>query len=271
MKTKLLLIFIILIITLIGFCGCIVINDEGSQVKEYFEDEYYADNQTILTVSNVNGEINIISWDEKNISLNATKRSRYGYEDLDKAKIHVTENNNEIIIEIQHDQPIRSRAVDLEIKIPYNVTIKSATSTNGAISLSDTKGDTILSTTNGHINVENVDGYIKASSTNGGIYTKNTSGIDDISTTNGGISVEVLNIIENIKIQSTNGGITVYINQSLNAEIDIATVNGGISIEGLDISTSESSSKHLKGTIGSGGNTLEIQTTNGGITLFKLE
>ncbi|UCB59003.1 MAG: DUF4097 family beta strand repeat protein [Thermoplasmatales archaeon] len=271
MKTKFLVSFLAFIITFIIFSGCININVEGYEVKEFYENEYQADNQTILTVSTVNGLINVVSWDEKNISLNATKRSRYGYEDLDKAKIIVTEINNEITIEIQHDQPIRSRAVDLEIKIPKNVTVKSATTTNGPITLSKIKGDTILSSINGAINIEDVDGYINASSTNGCINIKNTSGIDDLSTTNGGIIAEVLNIIKNIKIQTINGEISLYINQSLNAEFNISTINGGIIIEDLDISTSETSSKHLRGTIGSGGNTLEIKTTNGVIKLFKLE
>jgi hypothetical protein len=272
LENKLFVFTLIVILTLAGFCGCINLNTESpsSEVREYFESEYDANDDTILSVSTVNGAITITSWDGVNISLNATKRSTYGIEDLDKAEIIVTENDNEITIEIQHTQPIRTRAVDLDINIPYNVTVKSAYSTNGPIQITDTKGDIVLSNTNGPINIEDVDGYIKASTTNGGIEIKGTTGIDDLTTTNGGITAEIFDIKDDVNIQSTNGGITLYIKSSINASIEIATINGGISVDDALISITESSSKSLKGTIGTGGDTIKIQTTNGDINVYEL-
>lgn len=272
LENKLFVFTLIVILTLAGFCGCINLNTESpsSEVREYFESEYDANDDTILSVSTVNGAITITSWDGVNISLNATKRSTYGIEDLDKAEIIVTENNNELTIEIQHTQPIRTRAVDLDINIPYNVTVKSASSTNGPIQITDTKGDTVLSNTNGPINIEDIDGYIKASTTNGGIEIKGTTGIDDLTTTNGGITAEIFDIKDDVNIQSTNGGITVYLKSSINASIEIATINGGISVDDALISITESSSKSLKGTIGTGGDTIKIQTTNGDINVYEL-
>lgn len=272
MKNKLFFFTLIIILTIVDISGCININTESpsSEVREYFESEYDVNDDTILSVSTVNGAITIASWDGVNISLNATKRSTYGIEDLDKAEIIVTENNNEITIEIQHTQPIRTRAVDLDIKIPYNVTIESASSTNGPIQITDTKGNTVLSNTNGPINIEDVDGYIKASTTNGGIEIKGTTGIDDLTTTNGGITAEIFDIKDDVNIQSTNGGISVYIKSTINASIEIATTNGSISVDEALILITESSSKSLKGTIGSGGDTINILTINGDINVYAL-
>lgn len=272
LKSKLFVFTLIMILTIVDISGCININTESpsSEVREYFESEYDANDDTILSVSTVNGAITITSWDGVNISLNATKRSTYGIEDLDKAEIIVTENNNEITIEIQHTQPIRTRAVNLDIKIPYNVTIESASSTNGPIQITDTKGDTVLSNTNGPINIEDVDGYIKASTTNGCIEIKGTTGIDDLTTTNGGITAEIFDIKDDVNIQSTNGGISVYIKSTINASIEIATTNGSISVDEALILITESSSKSLKGTIGTGGDTINILTTNGGINVYAL-
>ncbi len=273
MKIKLFTAFLIVILIVAGFCGCIDLVSEkpGPEVKEYFEDEYLATNNTVLSFSTVNGAISVSSWDGVNITLNATKRSRYGYDDLKNAEIIVSENNNEITIEIQHVQPIRSRAVDLDIKIPYNVTVKSASSINGPIQITNTKGNTVFSTTNGAIIAEGIDGYVKASTTNGGIDIKSTTGVGDLTTTNGGISAEIFDIKDDIDIQSTNGGITVYINPTINVSIEITTTNGDISAYDSIISVTESSSKYLKGTIGNGGNKINIKTTNGGIKVFKLE
>ena len=273
MKIKLFTAFVIVILIIVGFSGCIDFFGEktGPEVKEYLENEYLATNNTILSISTVNGAINVSSWDGINITLNATKRSRHGYDDLEKADIIVTENNNEITIEIQHVQPIRNRAVDLDVKIPYNVTIKSASSVNGPIQITKTKGDAVLSNTNGPIIAEGIDGYVKATTTNGGINIKSTTGIDDLTTTNGGISAEIFDIKDDIDIQSTNGGITVYINPINNASIEILTTNGGMLVDETFISVIDSESKYLKGTIGNGGSNIDIKTTNGGIKVFKLE
>jgi len=271
LNLKIKLITVLIILFVIVFSGCINFSEKsGPEVREYFENEYIAENDTILRITTTNGAISVISWDGENITMNATKRSRHGYDDLDKAKIIVTEDNNEINIEIQHDQPIRNRAVDLDIKIPKNVTLQSVTSTNGPIEITNTKGDSVLTTTNGPIIAEGIDGYVKASSTNGGIDIKSTTGVDNLITTNGGISAEIFDIINDINIHTTNGGITVYINSTINASIEISTINGDIFVDTSLISVTQESSKYLKGTIGSGGFKIDIQTTNGGIKVYKL-
>jgi len=245
----------LLIFIIVGFSGCIDLsnNSSGPEVKSYFEDEYDADEDTILSVSTVNGEITITSWDGKKISLNATKRTRNGEDDLNNAEIVVSENGNKINIEIQHAQPIRSRAVDLDIKIPYNVTVESATSTNGPIA------------------IENVEGFVKATTTNGPIEIKGTTGIDDLISTNGGITAEIFDIQENIDIQTTNGGITLYLKSTINASIKISTTNGGINVDGAFITVTESSSKSFRGIIGNGEYSIDVITTNGGIKIYELE
>jgi DUF4097 and DUF4098 domain-containing protein YvlB len=270
MKIKLMIFLITLILIVTGLSGCIS-TTLGPEVQEYFEAEYAADDNTTISVSTVNGEIEITSWTGDNVTLNATKRTRHGKDDLENIRIRVSEDNNEISIEIQHPDNAGNRAVDLDIKIPDNVTVETATSTNGPIQITNVKGDAILSTTNGPITVEGVDGYIEATTTNGGIDIQGTTGIDYVTSTNGGIFVEIFDFIEDIIIQTTNGGINAYINQSQNANIEIMTVNGGISIEDLEITVAESTSKFLRGTIGDGGDKITIITTNGGINIRELE
>jgi len=270
-KEFVVVVFVILII--IGLSGCVDlgVKKPGPEVRGFIYSEYDASDNTILSVSTVNGEISITSWSGEKISLNATKRSTYGEDDLDKAEIVVTENGNEITIEIKHAQPIRTRAVDLDIKIPYNVTVKSASSTNGPIEISNTKGNTVLTNTNGPIDVEDVEGYVKATTTNGDIDISGTTGVDDLISTNGGISAEIFDIEKDVDIQTTNGGIDLYINPMLNSSIQISTINGGITIIGDFINETESSFKSFKGTIGSGGYTINVVTVNGGVKIYELD
>ena len=272
MKKELVVVVFIILIT-IGFSGCINVSNEtpGPEVIEYFEDEYDASDDTILSVSTTNGEISITTWDGEKITLNATKISRYGEDDLKNAEIIVTENGNEITIKVQHTQPIRSRAVDLDIKIPYNVKVESASTTNGPIQITNTMGNTVLTTTNGAINVEDVDGYVKATTTNGGIEIKGTTGIDDLNSENGGITAEIFDIQEDVDIECTNGCITLHIKPTINASIQISTSTGGITVDDTFITVTESTYNSFKGTIGRGGNSINVVTINGDIKIDELK
>lgn len=254
MKTKIFIV-VLTVILILTLSGCINLSDDlsGDEIKSYIEREYEANENTVLSVTSVNGDITISTWDGENISLNATKRTRNGKDDLDNAEIVVSENDNLINIEIRHAQPIKSRAVDLDIKIPNFVSVDS------------------VRTTNGPVNIENVKGFVIATTTNGLISLKGTSGVGDLLSTNGGINAEIFDIKENIEIQTTNGGITLYINPGLNASIQISTTNGGINVNGDFINVTVSSNKSFKGVIGNGNYSIDVLTTNGGINIYELE
>jgi DUF4097 and DUF4098 domain-containing protein YvlB len=98
-----------------------------------------------------------------------------------------------------------------------------------------------------------------------------TTGIKDLQSSNGLINTEIFDFQDDISISTSNGAITVYINPSLNADIDMETSNGQISITGMMLNFSTSEEKHKAGRLGDGGNELEIKTSNGNIYLRKLE
>ena len=90
-------------------------------------------------------------------------------------------------------------------------------------------------------------------------------------TANLGINAEVYDFKDNVSISTSNGGIIVYINTSLNANIEMTTSNGQISIKDVTLNIQSSEDKHIEGLLGEGGNLLDIQTSNGNINLYKLE
>jgi DUF4097 and DUF4098 domain-containing protein YvlB len=267
MKKQLWIVGTVLVMLTVGFCGCL-----GSEVTDYFNDEYEANENTVLKVTTLNGQIEINDWDGETISLNAIKRTRLGREELDKAEIIVTETDNLIEIEAKYTgEKSTTPSVDMNIKVPKYVTIDSATTSNGAIQISGTKGNTTAHSSNGAILLENVDGYVKATTSNGRIEITGTTGIRGAQSSNLGISAEVFDFQENITIGTSNGGITVYLNPSLNADIEMTTSNGHITISGLSLNLTISEEKHKEGKLGEGGYTLNIHTSNGNINLYKLE
>ena len=136
--------------------------------------------------------------------------------------------------------------------------------------ISETKGDIIATTSNGAIIIENVDGYVSATTSNGIIEVNGTTGIKDLKSSNGGIYAEIYDIQENLSVSTSNGGITIYMNPSLDVYLEMTTSNGQITISGISLNFTISEEKHKMGRLGEGGNTVNIHNSNGNINLYKL-
>lgn len=264
---KKLLIVVLTIIILVGLTGCL-----GGQYTDYFNEEYETNENTVLKVTTFNGQIEIYNWDSDIMSLNAIKKSRISTEELDNIDINVDENANQIEIEALYvGQRTTQPSVDMNIKIPSYVTVDTLTTSNGAIIIKDVKGNISAHSSNGAINIENVDGYVTAITSNGRIDIKDTTGINNLQTSNGMINAEIYDFQENISIRTSNGGITLYINPSLNTDIEIETSNGQIVTSGIILSLITNEEKHKIGTLGDGGNKITIKTSNGDINIYELE
>jgi len=266
MKKQLLIVGIIFLLLLAGLTGCIGL------VSKEFNAEYIANENTVLKVTNINGEIKINSWNSNNVSLHAVTKSYQGNDELEKISIDVVEINNVIDIETKFlGTGSVEASTDITIKVPTFITIDTVTTSNGEVQISGTKGNITAHSSNGAMIIEDIEGYVKVTSSNGKIEVKETTGIDDLHTSNGEIHAEIFDFKDDVNITSSNGRITVYINPSLNAELEMKTSNGEISVSGVTLTITLSEEKHMKGTLGEGGNKIFIQTSNGDIQLYKLE
>jgi hypothetical protein len=267
MKKQLLIVGLTLVLLTIGLTGCL-----GGQYTDYFDGEYEANENTVLQVTTFNGQIEIYTWDNDNVSLNAIKRSRISREELDNADINVDESDNKIDIEaLYKGQRTTQPSVDMNVKVPSYVTVDTVKTSNGAIIIEDAKGNITADTSNGAITIENVDGYVAATTSNGRVEVKGTTGIKDLHSSNGEINAEIYDFQENIVISTSNGRITVYINPSLNADIKMETSNGHITISDITLNLTTNEEKLKEGTLGDGGNEIFIQTSNGNIQLYELK
>ena len=266
MRKQLIIFGIFMLFLVGGLSGCV-----GPKTTDYFNGEYEANENTVLKATTLNGQIEITVWDGDTISFNAVMKSSFGQEDLDNIEINVIENDNKIEIEAKYiGKRTTTPSVDMNIKVPQYVTVDSAKTSNGAVQISGTKGDVKATSSNGAIIIENVDGYVSATTSNGRIEIKGTTGVKNLKSSNLGIDAEVYDFQENISISTSNGNIAVYINPSLNADIDMTTSNGQITISGISLDLTISEEKHKTGELGIGGNTLDIHTSNGNINVYKL-
>ncbi len=120
----------------------------------------------------------------------------------------------------------------------------------------------------GGVRLENVEGRFTAASTNGAINGRGVSGAVDASTVNGAIVIELAEVTGDTRLTTVNGGVRLDVGPGVNAMLEASAVNGGVVIrEGFPIETTERERMRVAGRINSGGPTIVVQTTNGGIVL----
>jgi DUF4097 and DUF4098 domain-containing protein YvlB len=246
----------------------------AQSVTEEFQQSYDVAAGTVLTVDNQNGNIIVEGWNNDDVEVYAEKVTLYGQSELDKVSIDVT-TGNEMIVKTTYTNlfwfisPPRV-TVNYIIKVPADVSVEQLETTNGDISLEGTTGDTDLISSNGNIDVKDVDGSVDVETTNGGITIEDTTGVRGAETTNGAISCEIQSLSSNVEIKTTNGAITAYVAEDLDADLSMSTTNGVITIHDVQLDLESSSTTSVEGTMGDGGYDLTIETTNGSIDLYKL-
>ena len=128
-----------------------------------------------------------------------------------------------------------------------------------------------LHSENGGIDISNIDGEISADTTNGGLTLNDLGGKVHATTVNGGVNVALNGAQwhgEGLFAKSTNGGVTVKASDHYSAHLIASTVNGGISV-GFPIKIQGSIRNRIDTQIGQGGPTIQVETTNGGVSIDR--
>jgi len=128
-----------------------------------------------------------------------------------------------------------------------------------------------LHSENGGIDISNIEGDIDAHTTNGGLSLHDLSGKVRATTVNGGLDVVLDGKQwrgEGLFARSTNGGVSVKAPDHYSAHFIASTVNGGISVD-FPIKVQGSIRNHVDTQIGQGGPTVQVETTNGGVSIDR--
>lgn len=128
-----------------------------------------------------------------------------------------------------------------------------------------------LKSTNGGISIENVSGAIAFRTTNGGIHLTDLGGDVQGTTTNGGVSVDLAGNRwdgDGLDVRTTNGGVRVTIPADYNAQLETGTVNGGLEID-FPVTVQGRINRKIEATLGDGGTTIRVFTTNGGVKIQR--
>jgi hypothetical protein len=242
--------------------GCdIVTADLRSEETASWHRTYQLDPNGRLEINNVNGKIEVEPSSGNTIDITALKKARGGSPEAAKAALeraNIVEDASSGRIRIETKMAGMS-GINLHggnVQVEYRVKVPAGTEVK-------------FTTVNGGIEITGLTGRITAETTNGGVTTRDVGGQLDASTTNGGLDIDLSRVAEGgVKLDFTNGGLKMRMPRDAKATISASITNGGISAGDLPIETTgESSRRRLEGRLNGGGGRIQIEGTNGGITL----
>jgi DUF4097 and DUF4098 domain-containing protein YvlB len=247
---------------LVASAGCDIVTAEfRSEETAEWRKSYPLDASGSLEISNVNGKIEVQPADGNTVQVVAIKKAKGPTPEAAKAsleRIQIVDDVSGGRVKIETKTgPSRGGMfnhgglqVEYRVRVPAGAEVK-------------------LETVNGGIEITGLKGRITAETTNGGVQARDVAGTLVASTTNGGLDIDLAQMPEGgVKLDCTNGGIKVRLPRDAKATISARISNGGINADGLAIETvGDQSRRRLEGRLNGGGPRLEIEGTNGGISL----
>jgi len=275
----------------------------GITTTEEFQKTYQLKKGDNINLKNINGSIKINGWKNDYVDLHATKKTTKSSGDLDDVEI-VIEEKDGLNIETKHLKRNPKVSVNYVLNVPMNVVLDNISTSNGSITIEDAgevkivdtsngavkvlkcrgkleanssngsitidglDGSAVAYTSNGKVIIENITGLAYARSSNGAIQIYNTGGISGARTSNGSIKAQINYLADDTTLKSSNGSISVYIDDDLNADIQVSTSNAKIKLHDVTILADDISNSYIHGQIGDGGALLKLSTSNARINIY---
>jgi DUF4097 and DUF4098 domain-containing protein YvlB len=253
---------------LLALCGILLFSTAAgaATLEATFDRKFEVRPGILFALNNTNGRITIRSWDQQRVQVHAVKRvesrdPETARKALNELKIEPSVTADAVRINTNYPRQHYGffdwlAGTNVSLSVQYDVTVPRSMNlnienTNGAIDISDVRGSHQISNTNGHIELLRCAGDV------------------DAETTNGAIRAELgeVNVGKSIRLETTNGRITVTLPKTLAARVDASTTNGSIKTD-LPVTTTEFRRNTLRGTINGGSSAeLRLRTTNGSINI----
>jgi DUF4097 and DUF4098 domain-containing protein YvlB len=276
--------------------------------KEDFHYTYPLNPGGRVALENLNGSVEISSWEKDSVEINGTKYAN-SEQSLKELRIDVSSTPAVLQVRTVPAMRFRNSGARYTIRVPRRVQLDRIVSSNGSIRVEDVEGPANLHSSNGTIRIWRLKGPLDAQTTNGSIEATNQNGSANLHTSNGGIRVEIekgslqastsngsitarlmqpdaeqpvrlessnghielsMDAVRDVHASTSNSSIVVHLPDAVNARVRARTSNSSIQTD-FEVLTRGMIDKHsLEGTLGTGGPLIDLSTSNGSIKLLKL-
>jgi putative adhesin len=220
-----------------------------------------------IEIKGVSGGIRATATGGREVVVDAVKRARRS--DPDQVEIVVLEHEDGITLCVKYPAPPGKEnecapgegghmhtdkndvEVSFDVRVPAGVRL-------------------IARTVNGEIEADDLEGPVEAMTVNGSVRVT-TSSYAWAHTVNGSVVASLGSTAapEPLSFYTVNGGIRITLPSGLDADVRAETVNGVIESDFPVTVTGRVSRRRLHGTIGRGGQRIELETVNGNVGLYE--
>jgi Toastrack DUF4097 len=241
-----------------------------------------------VSLESFNGGVEITPWDQNVVDISGSKWGPTE-EAADSLRIDADHTSDSVSVRAVRPSSWRGNlGARFAVKVPKGAVLDRIVTSNGTIRTEEGVGPSRFRTSNGSIHIQGFRGRLDAQTSNGAIelvdvdsdatlHTSNghihadrLNGEVDATTSNGGIDLTIEGRLAGVHAHTSNGGITVRLPEPVNARVVAQTSNSSIRSD-FDVRMSGEINKHrLEGTIGSGGPTIDLTTSNGSIRILRM-
>jgi DUF4097 and DUF4098 domain-containing protein YvlB len=226
----------------------------GEPYRENFDQSYPLAAGGRVSLSNVNGNVTVGVWDQPTVRVQAVKEAE-SKELLDKLQVEVKAAAGRV--EIETSYPERSHghmSVEYTLTVPKGASLDEFELVNGGLTVSGLGGEVRASLVNGPAKLTGLAGNVTLESVNGEVQ----------------VELDALGTGKRVKLETVNGPMQLRLAAGVAAEVEAETVNGHLSNDfGIPVHKHEYVGADMKGSIGTGGGDIRLETVNGRIELLK--
>ncbi len=206
-------------------------------------------------LQNVNGAVDVQTWDRDEVEVHAVKTAKHQESDLALVSIDVDAKPDAVSVTTRYPQNEGVEvSVEYVVHVPRCAHVEHIGTVNGALRVAGVEAVEDLRTVNGNIDVYEGGGAVHAHTTNGNVHLE----LFRVQDKNGAVA------------ETTNGSVLLAVPADTQANLEARCLNGSFYSELPLALESTQHPRETHGRLGKGGVSIRLNTINGGIRIVAL-
>src|SRR5271168_3908862 len=206
-------------------------------------------------LQNVNGTVDVQTWDRDEVEVRAVKTAKHQESDLALVSIDVEAKPDSVMVTTRYPQNEGVEvAVEYIVHVPRCAHIEHLGTVNGSLRVVGVEAVEDLRTVNGNIEVYEGGGSVHAHTTNGNVHLELSRALDE----------------KGMAAETTNGSVLLAVPQDTQANLEARSLNGNFYSELPFSQEAAERPREMRGKFGKGGASIRLNTVNGGIQIVIL-
>ena len=249
-----------------------------NEASESSTESFASDEVRAVDVRNSIGRVAVRGARTDRVEVQVVKHSSDGQRGLDDIEVSTTLTDGvlRVVASIDARSTVvldgKSPSTDVTVTVPDGAagpTIDVIESDLGEVTLSNTRGDTVVRTGLGRIVATGVDGYLSLTSDMGTIEATDVTGLDTVYTEMGEIEVDLLGLRGDVDIGTEMGEVVVGVADDL--DLDLLAESGGRVSSTLTLADLRSKRRRVTGRLNRGGSRVHVFSEMGQVDLRAIQ